>query len=153
MSFSYIFLIFLLYLVGQFQDGIDSYEQAMVGSVDIQTAFNLLVCLYARGDKEKMKRHFMKMVTIPIAGVIEDEDDVFGVNDDKGAMNDTERPDLLKDELIKRKEYHDEKVLQGARLIAPVIDENDDWIAGYKWIMDQLRHENETVASKLEIDL
>lgn len=134
--------------LGQFQDAIDSYEQAMIGSVDIQTAFNLLVCLYARGDKEKMKRHFMKMVTIPVNGMIEDDDDL----DEK--VNDTsDRPDQLKDELNKRKEYHDEKILQGARLIAPVIDENDDWIAGYKWIMDQLRHENETVASKLEIDL
>lgn len=54
--------------LGQFQDAIDSYESAMIGSMDIQTAFNLLVCLYARGDKEKMKRHFMKMVTMPVAG-------------------------------------------------------------------------------------
>jgi intraflagellar transport protein 88 len=74
--------------LGQFQDAIDSYEQAMVGSIDIQTAFNLLVCLYARGDKEKMKRHFMKMVTIPVVGMIEEEEEDV---DEKG-NNDSDRP-------------------------------------------------------------
>ena len=54
--------------LGQFQDAIDNYELVMAGSADHQTAFNLLLCLYARGDKEKTKKHFTKMISIPVQG-------------------------------------------------------------------------------------
>jgi hypothetical protein len=47
----------------------------MAGSADIQTAFNLLLCLYARGDKEKMRRHFLKMLSIPVVGMTEDDEE------------------------------------------------------------------------------
>jgi sugar phosphate permease len=30
-----------------------------------------------------------------------------------------------------------------ARLIAPVVEEKGDWVAGYKWVMDQLRPDYE----------
>ena len=138
--------------LGQYQDAIDSFESAMSESPDIQTAFNLLVCLYARGDKEKLKKHFLKMITLPIAGASK-EDPL----DEEDEATDTptylDRPDLLKELLTRRREYHEEKILQAARLIAPTIGEGDDWAAGYKFLMDELRHENETAASKLEMDL
>lgn len=54
--------------LGQFQDAIDSFDSVMNGSPDIQTAFNLMLCLYARGDKDKIKKHFLKMLSIPIPG-------------------------------------------------------------------------------------
>jgi hypothetical protein len=47
----------------------------MAGSADIQTAFNLLLCLYARGDKDKMKRHFLKMLSIPIIGMTDEDEE------------------------------------------------------------------------------
>jgi len=47
----------------------------MTNSPDIQTGFNLLLCLFARGDKEKMKKHFAKMLTIPIPGMTDDDDE------------------------------------------------------------------------------
>jgi hypothetical protein len=28
----------------------------------------LLLCLYARGDKDKTKKHFSKMISVPIQG-------------------------------------------------------------------------------------
>ena len=86
--------------LGQIQDAVDSYDSIMVGSADIQTAFNLLLCLYVRGDKEKMKRHFLKMLSIPILGMTEDEDEK---GDDGNDIN-TERRDLLKEELAARHE-------------------------------------------------
>ena len=86
--------------LGQFQDAVDSYDSIMVGSADIQTAFNLLLCLYVRGDKEKMKRHFIKMISVPVMGMTdEDEEKVDEVGD---VIN--ERKDLLKEELAMRHE-------------------------------------------------
>lgn len=144
--------------LGQFQDAIDSYDGIMTANPDSQSAFNLLLCLYARGDKDKMKKHFLKMLTVSIPGMTEDDDEK--ISSGQSVMNLAnldatihERQDLLKDELIKNYESFNERILTAARLIAPVIDEKDDWVSGYQWIMEQLRTEHETVASKLEIDL
>ena len=86
--------------LGQFQDAVDSYDSIMAGSADIQTAFNLLLCLYVRGDKEKMKRHFLKMLSIPIVGMTDDDEDK--VEEDGDGTN--EKKDLLKEELAARHE-------------------------------------------------
>lgn len=48
---------------------------------------------------------------------------------------------------------NNDRILQAARLIAPVIDEREDWELGYKWIIENLRSEHESVCSKFEIDL
>ena len=61
--------------MGQFQDAIESYESVMSGSPDVQTGFNLLLCYFARGDRDKMKRQFIKMLTIPIPGLSDDFDE------------------------------------------------------------------------------
>lgn len=135
--------------LGMFHDSIDSYESIMVGSADVQTAFNLMLCLYARGDKDKMRKHFLKMISIPIAGMTEDDEEK--VNEANDIISD--RHDALREELTRRHELASERVLTAARLIAPVVDDKDDWISGYKWMMEQLRADHEALCSKLEIDL
>jgi intraflagellar transport protein 88 len=48
----------------------------MESSPDFQTGFNLLICYYALGDTEKMKKGFTKLASIPDEGVVgEDEID------------------------------------------------------------------------------
>eukprot|EP01035_Chromulina_nebulosa_P025053 gene25053-32661_t len=135
--------------LGQFQDAIESYETIMNGSPDIQTAFNLMLCLYARGDKDKMKKHFIKMLSIPIPGMTEEDEET---KDDVADVT-ADRHDSLKEELAKKLRLSNEKLLSAARLIAPVIDEKDDWEAGYKWVIEQLRADYESVCSEFEIEL
>ena len=48
------------------QDAIPSYETIMGGSPDFQTGFNLILCYFALGDADKMKRGFSKLLSIPI---------------------------------------------------------------------------------------
>lgn len=48
---------------------------ALTGNPDFQTGFNLMLCYFALGDSEKMKRGFSRLITIPIPGMAEDEDD------------------------------------------------------------------------------
>jgi intraflagellar transport protein 88 len=139
--------------MGQFQDAIDSYDSVIAGSPDIQTAFNLLLCLYARGDKEKMKKHFTKMLSIPIPGMTEDDEEKASESIAGGNAL-VDRIDSLREELQRRHELANDMILAASRLIAPVIeDSKDDWILGYKWVMDQLRPEYDLVSSKLEVDL
>jgi intraflagellar transport protein 88 len=146
--------------LGQFQDAIENYETVMNGSPDIQTGFNLLLCLYARGDKEKIKKHFTKMLSIPISGMTEHDEELLkeilgngGVSSDFD-IDQGERFDALKIELQRRYEQNSNNILTVARLIAPLVaDEKEEWITGYKWAMEQLRPDFEIVSSKLEIDL
>jgi len=133
----------------QFQDAIDNYDLVMINSPDIQTSFNLILCLFARGDKDKIKRHFLKMLGIPVPGMTDDDEEK---KDDNTDIN-LERLDALKEELNNRIEQKNDRLLAAARLIAPIVDEDGDWEAGYKWLVQQLRNDHELVASKLEIDL
>lgn len=157
--------------LGQFQDAIENYEAIINGgAADIQAAFNLLLCLYARGDKDKLKKHFLKMLNIPIPGMTEeDEEKALELNHHGGAVltasgnlaegdhaaggSLSDKEDLLKNDLLQRLETSNERVLTSARLIAPIIDEKNDWITGYKWVIDQLRSDYDQVLSKFEIDL
>ena len=136
--------------LGQFQDAIDAYETVMAGSPDIQTAYNLLLCYYARGDKDKMKRHFGKMLSIPVPGMT--EDDIEKIHELPDTTSD--QFDKLKEELLKRHDNTNDKVLVAARMIAPVLEDDEEaWSQGFKWVMEQLRPDYETVSSKLEIEV
>jgi intraflagellar transport protein 88 len=106
--------------LGQFQDAIESFETVMGGAPDIQTAFNLLLCLYARGDKDKIRRHFTKMLTLPVPGMT--EDDIEKLAEIPDATLD--RVDTLREELQQRHETSNDRVLSSARLIAPIIEES-----------------------------
>ncbi len=50
--------------LGQFQDAIASYEQIMEGSADLQTGFNLVLCYYALGDKDRQRRGFTRFLSV-----------------------------------------------------------------------------------------
>ena len=162
--------------MGQFQDAIESYDTVMANSPDMQTAFNLLLCLYARGDKDKMRRHFSKMLTIPVVGMTEEDEERLKEHYSNAASPNLDvnlaaldRPDGLREELQRRYEVTNERILVAARLVAPVLGSDTsirggggdddasggkvDWAAGYKWIMEQLRQDHEDVSSKLEIDM
>merc|ERR1719401_1917970 len=51
----------------QFPDAIDSYENLLMHGaqhLDFMTGFNLILCYYALGDKDKMKTGFLKLLSI-----------------------------------------------------------------------------------------
>lgn len=59
--------------MGQFQDAIQSYEAIMEGNADFQTGFNLVVCYYALGDSDKMKKGFTQLLSIAMPVADEEE--------------------------------------------------------------------------------
>ncbi len=46
---------------------------------DFQAGFNLVVCYYALGDAERMKKGFSKLLSIPPPSAEEEEDVSFGI--------------------------------------------------------------------------
>lgn len=111
--------------LGKFQDAIASYESILEGNPDFQTAFNLILCVYALGDKKKLKKYFTVMLGIE---VLTDVDEITG----EATQN-----DKLKEELKARKREAHKYIVDAAKLIAPVIE--DDLISAYDWILEALK--------------
>ena len=57
----------------RFGKAIEVYEDIMSDTPDFELGFNLIVCLYALGEKEKMCTMFERLLMIPIPGMDEEE--------------------------------------------------------------------------------
>uniref|UniRef100_A0A8C4GPU5 Intraflagellar transport protein 88 homolog n=1 Tax=Dicentrarchus labrax TaxID=13489 RepID=A0A8C4GPU5_DICLA len=66
--------------MGQYSDAITSFEHIMSESPNIKTGFNLILCYYAIGDRDRMKKAFQKLISVPLG--IDDEDKYIPSNDD-----------------------------------------------------------------------
>ncbi|KAJ3080764.1 Intraflagellar transport protein 88, partial [Quaeritorhiza haematococci] len=60
--------------IGQFQDAITSFEAIMEGNADFNTGFNLILCYFALGDKDRMKKGFQRLVSIRPVSIDQSED-------------------------------------------------------------------------------
>lgn len=121
--------------MGQYRDAVNSFETIHEGTGDISAGFNLILCHYALGEKEKMKRTFIKMLNSRPTG--SDDKEEFDDDDD-----DTKKDVLVDDGLrmslkarLRKFLYY---IMTAARLIAPCLDK--DWQVGYDYLIDQLRH-------------
>jgi intraflagellar transport protein 88 len=59
--------------MGQYSDAVINYEIIFKERPDLQIGFNLLLCYYALGDRNKMKQCFIDLLRIP--SKIPDDDD------------------------------------------------------------------------------
>lgn len=57
----------------KFGKAIETYQDIMNEAPDFETGFNVIVCLYALGEKEKMGTMFERLLMIPIPGMDEEE--------------------------------------------------------------------------------
>lgn len=85
--------------LGRFQDAIESYEAIMEAHGDPQTGFNLIVCYYALGDKDKMKKGFMQLLSVQ--EFLDDEEEEQHEEEEKKITN--------MDELRKDRKQRDRK--------------------------------------------
>lgn len=50
---------------GQYIDAISSFELIMSMSPNLKTGFNLILCYFAIGNCEQMKKAFQKLIAVP----------------------------------------------------------------------------------------
>jgi len=133
--------------LGNFQEAIETYEQILQESPDFPTAFNLLLCLYAIGDKDRLKRYFTVMLNIELPGLEEELDEDLIQTKDSPAQTGN---DKLKEELKEKKRVAMKFIVDAAKLMAPIIEE--DVIEGYEWIIDVVKASPYNMAqSEIEI--
>ncbi|KAK7867313.1 hypothetical protein R5R35_002130 [Gryllus longicercus] len=126
--------------MGQFSDACSSFEYIMQEKPEFTTGLHLILCHYALGDKEKMKRSFQMLLEVP--------------------LNDDPRSNLLlevikNDSLCKierqMREEAERSILTAAKLISPVIE--DSFSSGYDWCVDAIKASvYASLANDLEIN-
>merc|ERR1719181_1164042 len=130
--------------LGQFQDAIEAFEQIMETLPDFQAGFNLILCYYALGDKEKMKKGFANLIGIRQPQMDDAEEDS-PTREQAALMND----DLLVD-LRERQKKAESYIALAAKLIAPGVEK--DLETGFNSIIEQLKTQDYPhLASELEM--
>jgi intraflagellar transport protein 88 len=145
----------------------------MSDTPDFDIGFNLIVCLYALGEKEKMRTWFERLLMIDIPGIDEEEQEELAQMQTKlgaGASGATgaggaatqragnaektlppiNEADPLKEYLKDKKKEALNYVSSAAKLVAPIIEQ--DVIVGYNYVIEALKAANlPEVESEMEI--
>ncbi|XP_029315285.1 intraflagellar transport protein 88 homolog [Cottoperca gobio] len=137
--------------MGQYSDAITSFEHIMSESPNIKTGFNLILCYYAIGDRERMKKAFQKLISVPLG--IDDEDKYIPSNDDTDsslvieAIKNDKLCQMERDLKVLAEKY----IMTSAKLIAPAIETS--FATGFDWCVDMVKSSQYVeLANDLEIN-
>ena len=133
----------------KFGKAIEVYEDVMNETPDFDVGFNLIVCLYALSEKDKMRTWFERLLMIDIPGIDEEEQEEL-----MQMQNKSEKPigemDPLKEYLKEKKKEALHFVSAAAKLVAPFIE--SDIFIGYNYVIEALKAANlPEVESEMEI--
>ncbi|XP_029980607.1 intraflagellar transport protein 88 homolog isoform X2 [Sphaeramia orbicularis] len=137
--------------MGQYTDAITSFEHIMSESPNIKTGFNLILCYYAIGDRDRMKKAFQKLISVPLG--IDDEDKYIPSNDDATsnmvieAIKNDKLHQMERDLKVLAEKY----IMTAAKLIAPVIESS--FATGFDCCVDMVKSSQYVeLANDLEIN-
>ncbi|XP_068123033.1 intraflagellar transport protein 88 homolog isoform X2 [Hyperolius riggenbachi] len=136
---------------GQYTDAITSFEHIMSESPNLKAGYNLILCYFAIGDRDKMKKAFQKLIAAPLG--IDDEDKYISPSDDPhtNLLIEAIKNDSLHQMERERKALAEKYIMTAAKLIAPVIESSFD--AGYDWCVDVVKTSQYVeLANDLEIN-
>lgn len=125
--------------LNQYADSISLLEYIISEKANFRDALHLIVCYYAIGDKENMKKAFFKLLEIPFSpwsekyGTILEEDDP-AIN----LINEAIRNDQLRKLEREKLQERDWCILMSAKLIAPMI--GDTFSQGYDWCVEKMKN-------------
>lgn len=137
--------------MGQYSDAITSFEHIMSEIPNIKSGFNLILCYYAIGDRDRMKKSFQKLISVPLG--IDDEDKYIAVNDDPktNMVIEAIKNDQLHQMERDRKALAEKYIMTAAKLIAPAIESS--FAAGFDWCVDMVKSSQYVeLANDLEIN-
>ena len=138
--------------LGQYSDALNSYEHVLserptkniggqerkIPGQDFETAFNALLCYFALGDREKMKRGFQTLLQQELMSGPDDERYLNLQNDEHiQLVIDVIKGDSMAKVETGQRVRANRFILTAAKLIAPTIEAN--FAAGYDWCVTQVR--------------
>ncbi|KAJ3015302.1 Intraflagellar transport protein 88 [Thoreauomyces humboldtii] len=136
--------------MGQFQDAITSFEAIMEGSPDYHAGFNLILCYFALGDRDRMKKSLQRLMAVRPVAIEQNED--FGVGPVDEPIEDHEvfNEDELRAIARERQQAGERCIVLAAKLVAPSIEST--FSVGYDWIVESIKASpHAAIASEIEI--
>ncbi|KAJ8255820.1 hypothetical protein COCON_G00196840 [Conger conger] len=137
--------------IGKYSDAITSLEHIMSESPNIKTGYNLILCYYAIGDRERMKKAFQKLISVPLG--IDEEDKYTPPNDDPhtNLVIEAIKNDQLHQMEREKKAMAEKFIMTAAKLIAPIIEVS--FAAGFDWCVEMVKTSQYVeLANDLEIN-
>ena len=132
--------------MGQYVDAAQTFSDVMENEPDLTSGFNLVVCYYATGDVEKMKRAFVSLLALR-AYEPDDEDGTGGGGVDDDVLAD----DGLRAELRRRQIAAHNKIMMAAKLIGPKVGKTPE--RGYEYLADEMHRAGyASLANELEME-
>lgn len=119
--------------MNEFVEASNTYEEIVSKFPDLETSYNLMLCLYSLGDKEKMKRNFSEMLNIQTFWNIDKKDQLSEEENEKRPQEDP-----IISELNVRKTQAIKLITDCAKLIAPIIEATME--DGYEWVIEALKN-------------
>ncbi|VDP24165.1 unnamed protein product [Schistosoma margrebowiei] len=132
-------------------EAITAFEHIMQEEPDTKTGFNLIVCYFIKGDRNKMKYAFQQLLQVDLH--LDDEDRYLQHNDDKqyDLILEVIQNDELRQYEKKKKVQAENFIKLAAKIISPLIESN--FSTGYDWCIDQVKMSSyHEIAHDLEID-
>lgn len=120
--------------LNQFSDAVTSFEQVMSDSPCLSAALNLILCYYALGDREKMKKTFQKLLQIELDNDDEEKYSSNGDDPQHALVLEIIRNDKLRQLERERKAKAEKYLTSCAKLIAPAIDPS--FASGFDWCIE-----------------
>ncbi|XP_015498103.1 intraflagellar transport protein 88 homolog isoform X2 [Parus major] len=136
---------------GQYVDAISSFEEIMSISPNLKAGFNLILCYFAIGNGEQMKKAFKNLIEVPLE--VDYEDKYISLNDDlhMNLLIEAMKNDSLSQIERERKSLAEEYIMTAAKLIAPAIETS--FAVGYDWCVDVVKASHYVeLANDLEIN-
>nr|CAB3255439.1 intraflagellar transport protein 88 homolog [Phallusia mammillata] len=136
--------------MGQYNDAVTSYEHIMNEKPDFQSGLNLILCYFALGDKDKMEKSFLKLLSVNLGIDDEDKYNATTENTQESIFLDAIRNDSLRQLERKRKLIAERCILTAAKVIAPAI--KSTFSEGFDWCVEQVKSSSyHDLANDLEI--
>ncbi|MEE6472724.1 hypothetical protein FKM82_009699 [Ascaphus truei] len=122
---------------GQYADAINSFEHIMSESPNLKAGFNLILCYFAVGDQDKMKKAFQKLISVPLE--IDDDDKYISPSDDPhtNLVIEAIKNDSLHQMERERKALAEKYIMTAAKLTAPAIETS--FAVGYDWCVEVVK--------------
>ncbi|KAJ3167375.1 Intraflagellar transport protein 88 [Geranomyces variabilis] len=136
--------------MGQFQDAITSFEAIMEGSPDYHAGFNLILCYFALGDRDRMKRSLQRLMAIRPPAIEQNEDFGATLSDEPIEDHEVFDEDELRAIARERQQAGERCIVLAAKLVAPSIE--NTFSVGYDWIVEAIKASpHAAIASEIEI--
>ncbi|KXS15607.1 TPR-like protein [Gonapodya prolifera JEL478] len=123
--------------LGQYADALTSFETVMDQGPDTQSAFNLLLCCFALGDRDRMRKAFTQLVSVPPPQVepedVQLEQRAAGAAEGDGGVGE----DLLGTYAREKRTSLTRLIVLAARLIAPHV--GSTFAEGFDWCCEAIR--------------